>query len=184
MIENEAKSRAASYFLHERRHKTVLWDSCRIAACHYTWWIYKSAIETTRICSAVVPAFNSDRNKPKRSNLRVELLLRSSMAVLTSLRSLTFTGISPLLALFHRWTWQRPVKATTIRPCLQYSRKQLKMMQFLNSGEEQSPVFVLVRAAPPVFAVVVIRTGVSLATQAGRLFTELRLVMGQHIIVI
>lgn len=42
----------------------------------------------------------------------------------------------------------------------------------------------LVRAAPPVFAVVVIRTGVSLTTQAGGLFTELRLVVGQHIIVI
>lgn len=42
----------------------------------------------------------------------------------------------------------------------------------------------LVRAAPPVFAVVVIRTGVTLAAQTRWFLTELCLVVGQHVVVI
>lgn len=42
----------------------------------------------------------------------------------------------------------------------------------------------LVRAAPPVFAVMVVRTGIALTAEAGGFLTELRLVVGQHIVVI
>lgn len=30
------------YFQHEQRHRRALWDSCHTAACHCTWWIYRS----------------------------------------------------------------------------------------------------------------------------------------------
>ena len=43
------------------------------------------------------------------------------------------------------------------------------------------PVFVLVWAAPPVFAVVVVRAGVTLATQARWFLAQFRLVVGQHV---
>ena len=42
----------------------------------------------------------------------------------------------------------------------------------------------LVGAAAPIFAVVVVRTGVTLATEAGWLLTQLRLVVGQHVVVV
>lgn len=29
-------------FQHEQRHRRALWDSCHTAACHCTWWIYRS----------------------------------------------------------------------------------------------------------------------------------------------
>lgn len=45
----------------------------------------------------------------------------------------------------------------------------------------QAPVRVLVWAAPPVFAVVVIWAGVSLTAQARRLLAQLGLVVGQHV---
>lgn len=30
------------YFQHEQRHRRAPWDSCHTAACHCTWWIYRS----------------------------------------------------------------------------------------------------------------------------------------------
>lgn len=48
----------------------------------------------------------------------------------------------------------------------------------------RAPVFVLVWAAPPVFAVVVIWTGITLTAQARWFLTELCLVVGQHVVVI
>lgn len=54
----------------------------------------------------------------------------------------------------------------------------------MRESASQAPVRVLVRAAPPVFAVVVIRTGISLTAQARRLLTQLSLVVGQHVGVI
>lgn len=54
----------------------------------------------------------------------------------------------------------------------------------LRSRHDKPPVFVLVRAAPPVFAVMVIWTGIPLATQTRWLLTELCLVVGQHVVVI
>lgn len=86
-------------------------------------------------------------------DLWVKLLFCPRVAILTSLCSLTFTGIPPFLALFHSWTWQRSV-------------------------------FVLVRAASPVFAVVVVRTGITLTAQTGWFLAEFCLVVGQHIVVI
>lgn len=47
-----------------------------------------------------------------------------------------------------------------------------------------APVFVLVRTAPPVFAVVVVRTSVPLTAQTRGFLTELCLVVGQHVVVI
>lgn len=48
----------------------------------------------------------------------------------------------------------------------------------------RAPVFVLVRAAPPVFAVMVIWTGITLTAQTRWFLTEFCLVVGQHIVVI
>ena len=53
-----------------------------------------------------------------------------------------------------------------------------------HKNPEYSPVFVLVRASPPVFAVVVVRTGITLTAQARWFLTEFCLVVGQHIVVI
>jgi len=53
----------------------------------------------------------------------------------------------------------------------------------MQHGKDAAPVFVLVWAAPPVFAVVVIWASVTLTTQARRFLTELCLVVGQHIVV-
>lgn len=49
---------------------------------------------------------------------------------------------------------------------------------------EATPVFVLVWAAPPVLAVVVVRTGIALTAQTRRLFTELGFVVGQHVVLV
>lgn len=48
----------------------------------------------------------------------------------------------------------------------------------------KAPVFVFMWAPPPVFAVMVVWTGITLTTKTRRFFTELCLVVGQHIIVI
>lgn len=89
----------------------VLWDSCHTAACHYTLWIYRSVnkedivqVNECRIYGAHY--FSSQLNQ---TNLRVKLLFCPSVAILASLSPLTFTGIPPLLTLFHSRTWQRSV---------------------------------------------------------------------------
>lgn len=58
------------------------------------------------------------------------------------------------------------------------------LLALLHRWARQRSVLVLVWAAAPVFAVVVVRTGVTLATEARRLLTQLRFVVGQHIVVI
>lgn len=76
-------------------------------------------------------------------------------------------GVAVLAAL-------RPLTFTGIPP----------LLALLHRGTRQRSVLVLVWAAAAVFAVVVVRTGVTLATEARRLLTQLRFVMGQHIVVI
>lgn len=63
----------------------------------------------------------------KWTNLWVELLLRSCVAILTSLGSLTFTRISPFLALFHSWTWQCSVAARANKNVVKHVHKQANM---------------------------------------------------------
>lgn len=58
------------------------------------------------------------------------------------------------------------------------------MSFFFSSQRDATPVFVLVWAAPPVLAVVVVRTGVTLTAQARRLLTELCFVVGQHVVLV
>lgn len=180
-----------SYFQHERRHKTVLWDSCHTAACRYTWWTYKSVVKNKKKTgctewSALVSALDSGRTAAK--------MIRPLGGTAAPF-SCGSTGIPPLPHI----CWDPP----TLRPasppdtatlCGGDNNKQAPSSARQKSTTDQTiigrkrtrrtPVFVLVRAAPPVFAVVVIWTGVSLTTQAGGLFTELRLVVGQHIIAI
>lgn len=47
-----------------------------------------------------------------------------------------------------------------------------------------APVFVLVRAPPSVFAVMVVWTGITLTAQTRRFLTEFCFVVGQHVVVI
>lgn len=63
----------------------------------------------------------------KWTNLWVELLLRSRVAILTSLCSLTFTRISPFLTLFHGWTWQCSMAAKANENFVKRIHKQAKM---------------------------------------------------------
>lgn len=99
------------YFQHEQRHRRALWDSCHTAACHCTWWIYRSVTKKRKKKTLlhILGDFQSSSIKfpLKETNLWVELLFCSRVAVLTWLSSLTFTGISPLFTLLHRRTWQR-----------------------------------------------------------------------------
>lgn len=70
---------------------------------------------------------------------------------------------------------------STLRP---EQKQQLNI--YINSFKWRSraPVFVLVWAAPPVFAVMEIWTGVTLTTKTRRFLTEFCLVVGQHIVVV
>lgn len=128
----------------------------------------------------------------KLTNLWVELLFCSGVTILTSLSSLALTGIPPFLTLFHSWTWQRSLGArrsnTTTLLLKQQPQSAMNNKSSAKKGPfpccNWAPVFVLVRAAPPVFAVVVIWTGVTLTAQTRRFLTEFCLVVGEHIVVI
>lgn len=65
-----------------------------------------------------VDDFSSQLNQ---TNLWVKLLFCPSVAILASLSPLTFTGIPPLLTLFHSWTWQRSVAAKNITATIFFS---------------------------------------------------------------
>lgn len=124
-----------------------------------------------------------------QTNLWVKLLFRPGVAVLAPFSPLTFTGIPPLLALFHSWTRQssEAVKSqyTPVFNNNKVIEKDPKMFfVFFSSQCDATPVFVLVWAAPPVLAVVVVRTGITLTAQARRLFTELCFVVGQHVVLV
>lgn len=45
---------------------------------------------------------------PPQAHLRVELLLRAGVAVLAGVSVLALARVSPLIPVFHVWTWRRP----------------------------------------------------------------------------
>lgn len=119
-----------TYFQHEQRHRMVLWDSCHTAACHYTLWIYRSVnkediVQVNECRTYGVDYFNSQLNQ---TNLWVKLLFCPSVAILASLSPLTFTGIPPLLTLFHSWTRQRSVAAKKHKCNSSFSTTIIKLL--------------------------------------------------------
>lgn len=57
------------------------------------------------------------------------------------------------------------------------------LLVLISCGVVGAPVFVLVWAASPVFAVMVVGTGIALAAKTRWLLTKFCLVVGQHVVV-
>lgn len=154
-----------TYFQREQRHRTALWDSCHTAAYHYTLWIYRSVTQQinthfTTVNYTTFTSVSAGSDKPLGGTV-----------------ALSWCGNTDNPLLPHIY-WDPPIPHSvsqldmvTLCGNRKWQNKTL-LCYVLKWGKSskwcftcnKAPVFVFVWAAPPVFAVMVVWTSVTLTT--------------------